>query len=106
MITRCLWPSSTESSRASWYSSIGSLGKAFVPLICVQPEQRRRGVALRLLASAEASCRTPKPFTSTNACNMSALRLFDRAGFVRSGTIENLDVDDPELVHYKRLAVG
>ncbi len=56
---------------------------------------------LRLLAAAEDACRTEKLFTSTNASNGAAQRLFASAGFVRSGQIEHLDEGDPELVYVK-----
>ena len=78
-------------------------GYAFVSLVVVAPGQQRRGVGLRLLAAAEAACRTGKLFTSTNQSNGAAQRLFARAGFVRSGRIDHLDEGDPELVYVKLL---
>ena len=50
--------------------------------------------------------RTGQLFTSTNRSNLPMRRLCDRLGFQRSGVVENLDNDDPELVYYKRLEVG
>ena len=82
----------------------GLFGHGFVPLVCVRPDERRRGHALGLFAAAQARCRTAKLFTSANASNFAAQALFARAGFVRSGTIENLDADDPELVYFKPVA--
>ena len=76
-------------------------GNGFIPLVCVAPQFQRRGIGLRLLAAAEEHCRTPKLFTSTNASNAAAQGLFARGGFVHSGTIENLDPGDPELVYFK-----
>ena len=76
-------------------------GYGFVSLVVVAPGQQRRGVGLRLLAAAEAACQTEKLFTSTNASNLAAQRLFARAGFVRSGRIDHLDEGDPELVYVK-----
>lgn len=78
-------------------------GHGFVSLVVVAPAQQRRGVGLRLLAAAEAACRTGKLFTSTNQSNGTAQRLFARAGFVRSGQIDHLDEGDPELVYVKLL---
>ena len=78
-------------------------GYAFVSLVVVAPGQQRRGVGLRLLAAAEAACRTGKLFTSTNQSNGAAHRLFARAGVVRSGQIDHLDEGDPELVYVKLL---
>jgi ribosomal protein S18 acetylase RimI-like enzyme len=84
----------------------GFFGQGFIPLVCVKRSRRRQGLGLRLLAAAERECHTAKLFTSTNASNVAARSLFERAGFVPSGTIENLDTDDPELLYFKRRAVG
>ncbi|MEG1326034.1 MAG: GNAT family N-acetyltransferase [Janthinobacterium sp.] len=78
-------------------------GHGFVSLVVVAPGQQRRGVGRRLLAAAEAACRTEKLFTSTNESNLAAQRLFASAGFVRSGQIDHLDEGDPELVYVKFL---
>lgn len=78
-------------------------GWGFIPLICVVATQQRRGFGARLLIEAEARCKTEKLFTSTNASNDVAMQLFARAGFFPSGTIENLDDGDVELVFFKRL---
>jgi hypothetical protein len=45
-----------------------------------------------------------KLFTSTNVYNERMQRLCERLGYVRSGIIENLDEDDPELFYFKRLS--
>jgi ribosomal protein S18 acetylase RimI-like enzyme len=75
--------------------------QGFIPLVVVATTHQRRGVGLRLLAAAEAACNTAKLFTSTNASNAAAQELLSKAGFVRSGIIENLDAHDPELVYFK-----
>src|SRR5262245_40722736 len=67
----------------------GVFGNGFIPLFCVRSNRRRRGIGLKLLRVAEQHCQTPKIFASTNASNAPARRLFERAGFVPSGTIEN-----------------
>lgn len=82
----------------------GFFGHAFVALVVVHPEARRRGIALLLLEAAEARCRTGKFFTSTNVSNAAARELFQRAGFLPSGRIENLDEGDPELIYFKALS--
>ena len=79
-------------------------GMGFVPLVAVAPAARRQGVALQLLAAVEARCQTPKLFTSTNVSNAAAQALFGRAGFMPSGRVENLDLNDPELIYFKPLA--
>ena len=64
---------------------------------------RRRGVASSLVRYLIDNCRTPKLFTSTNQSNLEMQRLLEALGFSRSGTIENLDEDDPEWVYFKQL---
>lgn len=79
-------------------------GFGFIPLVVVGEGSRRSGIGLRLLAAAEARCASTKLFTSTNASNAAAHRLLERAGFQRSGVIENLDDNDPEVVYFKPVA--
>lgn len=76
---------------------------SFVALIVVAEQFRRLGVGLQLLGAVASACRTPKLFTSTNASNTGAQAFFERAGFVRSGVVENLDENDRELIYYKWL---
>lgn len=76
-------------------------GNGFVSLICVASEHQGKGVGLSLLLEVQRKCLTGKLFTSTNASNEPAQRLFTRAGFVRSGMIENLDEGDPEVIYFK-----
>lgn len=76
-------------------------GNGFIPLICVATEHQGTGVGLALLVDTETQCLTPKLFSSTNASNGPAQRLFSRAGFIRSGIVENLDEGDPELIYFK-----
>lgn len=75
----------------------------FIPVLVVAQIYRRKGIGLQLLAAAEAVCTSDKLFTSTNSSNAAAQSLLTRAGFVRSGLIENLDHGDPELVYFKRV---
>jgi len=75
--------------------------QGFVSLVVVAREFRRRGVGSVLVRAAEAECRTEKLFSSTNASNLAAQALLEKAGFVRSGVVENLDVADPEFIYFK-----
>jgi ribosomal protein S18 acetylase RimI-like enzyme len=75
-------------------------GYGFIPVIVVAAVHRRHGVGLRLLSEARSRCTSRKLFTSANASNIAAQGLFVRAGFTRSGIIENLDEGDPELVYF------
>ena len=73
----------------------------FVALVVVSPMHQRQGLALQLLAGAEALCKTPKLFASTNASNLASQAMLAKAGFIPSGQIENLDEHDPERVYVK-----
>jgi len=77
-------------------------GYPFVALLMVAPPFRRGGVATALMKHVEASFSGTKLFTSTNQSNVPMQALLEHLGYVRSGVIENLDEDDPELVYFKR----
>ena len=53
----------------------------------------------------ESECKTPKIFTSTNLSNLAMQALLVKLRYKLSGTIHNLDPDDPELVYMKERAV-
>ena len=76
-------------------------GQSFIHLICVSPHMRRKGLAKSLVSHVESLHSSHKLFTSTNASNLGAQKLFERMGFIRSGVIENLDGGDPEYVYFK-----
>jgi len=78
-------------------------GNGWVSLLYVAPAHRRRGYGEALLRHAERLCREPKLFTSTNASNTPMHALLHKLGYVRSGTIDNLDEGDPEWVFVKRM---
>ncbi|MFV0677879.1 GNAT family N-acetyltransferase [Variovorax sp. tm] len=77
--------------------------QGFISLVVVSPTNRRNGVGLQLFLAAEAACTTPKLFTSTNLSNLASQKLIMKAGFRRSGIVENLDEGDPELIYVKFL---
>ena len=72
----------------------------FVSLVYVAEPERRRGIGRRLVEALAERCRTPKLFTSTNQSNKPMQALLESLGYVRSGTIQNLDPGDPELVYF------
>ena len=76
----------------------------FISLLYVHPEFRRQGIGSELIRHVETICQTEKLFTSTNESNVSMQNILRKLGYVRSGTIENLDEGDPEWLYFKRLA--
>ena len=81
-------------------------GHGFIELLIVHPDYRRRGIATSLMRSAEIDAPTEKLFVSTNQSNLPMQQLCERLGFVRSGTVENLDEGDPEVFYFKRVTPG
>ena len=79
-------------------------GRDFVELLFVAPEARRKGIGDALMAAVErARPAAITLFTSTNESNAAMRALLESRGFTSSGTIRNLDPDDPELVFVKFL---
>lgn len=75
--------------------------RAFIAMVYVDPSERRRGLGSRIVEHLEQRAETPTVFTSTNQSNVPMQRLLERRGYERSGSIENLDPGDPELVYSK-----
>jgi ribosomal protein S18 acetylase RimI-like enzyme len=78
-------------------------GEHFIDLLVVHPDARRRGIATALIRYIEKTRPTEKLFTSTNESNKIMQALLEKLGYVRSGWIDNLDEDDPEIIYFKRL---
>ena len=76
-------------------------GHAFISLIVVHPDYRRRGTAYALIRHVESTCPAEKLFTSTNYSNTAMQQALGKLGFSKSGYIENLDEGDPEVVYFK-----
>lgn len=75
----------------------------FVSMVYVHPNSRQRGVGIGLMRYLEATCQTPKLFTSTNLSNLPMQSLLAKLGYRLSGVIHDLDEGDPELVYVKYL---
>jgi GNAT superfamily N-acetyltransferase len=78
-------------------------GIAFIQLLNVHRDHRRKGVAQALIAAVEEWSPTEKIFTSTNESNAPMRALLDRLGYAYSGTVFNLDEGDPERFYFKQL---
>lgn len=75
----------------------------FVALVFVAEQFRRKGVGDAILDTIERARRADRLFTSTNESNAAMRALLEKRGYKPSGTILNLDPDDPELVFVKFL---
>ncbi|MCC5802451.1 GNAT family N-acetyltransferase [Rossellomorea vietnamensis] len=74
---------------------------AFVSLIIIAPEERRKGYASSLLKYFEKISPTEKIFSSTNQSNIEMQKVLQKNGYTPSGMIKNLDPGDPELIYFK-----
>ncbi|HWA91993.1 MAG TPA: GNAT family N-acetyltransferase [Rhizomicrobium sp.] len=75
----------------------------FLELVFVATDARRMGIGDALLDTIERSRRADRLFTSTNESNAAMRALLEKRGYEASGTILNLDANDPELVFVKFL---
>ena len=73
----------------------------FVKLLVVEESRRRQGIGSALVEAMVRGCKTDKVFSSTNESNAAMQALLEKAGFVRSGRVDNLDADDPELIYFR-----
>lgn len=74
---------------------------SFISLIIVKPTERRKGYATSLIKYFINSSPTKKIFSSTNKSNQRMQEVFKVNGFIKSGFIENLDEEDPEIIYFK-----
>jgi GNAT superfamily N-acetyltransferase len=75
----------------------------FLELLFVGADYRRRGIGTELIRAAETVAMTGKLFTSTNDSNEAMKELCEKLGFVRSGVLDGLEADDPEIFYVKSL---
>jgi ribosomal protein S18 acetylase RimI-like enzyme len=76
-------------------------GEWFISLVVVSGAHRRCGVATQIITHLEHGASAKKIFTSTNLSNVGMQQLLMQIGYESSGTIENLDPGDPELIFVK-----
>ncbi|AXJ04296.1 GNAT family N-acetyltransferase [Pseudomonas fluorescens] len=79
-------------------------GEWFIPLVVVSGANRRSGVGRQIVSGLEQHACAEKIFTSTNRSNSPMRELLISLGYQRSGTVENLDPGDPELIFVKFLS--
>ena len=84
--------------------SRGFFGRDFIELLVVAAQERRTGIASRLLHEALSQSLTRETFTSTNESNVAMIALLHKRDWRFSGQLEGIDEGDPEFVFYKRAA--
>ena len=72
--------------------------RPFVHLLMVVPGWRRHGLASELMARCEAAHDDDRLFVTTNTSNAPMRTLLAKERYAASGTIDNIDPGDPELV--------
>lgn len=75
----------------------------FISMLFVQETYWRKGIATAIVKHLEKSCKTAKLFTSTNQSNDAMRSFLANMSYEPSGSVENLDEGDPELVYFKRV---
>jgi len=72
----------------------------FIEMLMVGEKFRRMRLGLKLINYLKSICSRSKLFTSTNQSNLVMQALLAEADFTRSGYIDNLDENDPELIFF------
>ena len=83
--------------RTDWFQC------AFVGLVSVRGDFRRRGIAHALYKMVEGLSPSPRLYSSTEETNAVAIQMHAALGFTPSGHIDNLPQGYRELLFYKRL---
>lgn len=78
-------------------------GFPFIEMLYIDEKYRGKGLGNFLLQAITKNVQYEKIFTSTNQSNAQMKKLLLKQNWIRSGIIENLDNNDPELVYCKFL---
>ena len=76
---------------------------AFVSLVVVREDFRRKGIAREFFKTVEAVSPTPRLFSSTEETNAVSIRMHAALGFTPSGHVDNLPQGSRELIFYRRI---
>jgi GNAT superfamily N-acetyltransferase len=84
--------------------SANFFGKVFIELLIIEKEKQNKGYGSKFLSLFE-SYKAPieELFTSTNCSNISMKKLLIENGYIESGIVNNLDVNDAEIIFYKKM---
>ncbi len=99
---RCLIVESENAVEGFLIHDKNFFDSSFISLVIIAPSARRRGHASALLQHFISIAPTEKVFSSTNQSNHAMQKVFEANGFIQSGSIDNLDDGDPELVYFKK----
>jgi len=77
--------------------------QSFIQYLVVHPRYQNQGIGEDLMLHMEAVCPGAKLFTSTNLSNKRMQHLCRKLHYVQSGTIDNLDPGDPEVIFCKQI---
>lgn len=82
----------------------GFVGHDYVTFLCIEPEHRRRGLALSLLRNVGARIGSGRLFVSTDADNAPMLDLLSREGWTNAGAVAGANEGDrAEVFFFKDL---
>lgn len=73
-------------------------GYPFIELIMVNKPFRQQGIGREIIEYFQSIYHSTKLFSSTNLSNQPMQNLFSRLSFKPSGSIDNLDEGDPEII--------
>ena len=77
--------------------------QSFLSLFAIHPYYQRMGLGESLLRQLEEICPTEKLFLSTTLSNKAMQKLCKKLGYLESGTIDNLNPGEPELLFCKQI---
>lgn len=82
------------------YSSDMFFNKPFIRLLCVRQSAHRQGIGLALLKTVLNTYTGLDVWTSTEDWNEPAIKLFEKLGFEKKGTIAGLNKDNSNEVFF------
>jgi len=93
----------TDDGKIFAYAVLDSFfyGRAYIPMLYVEPQLHRRGVASAPTRRMQTASHDEELFSSTNQSTQTAQALLAKMAYRRSSVIGNLDEADSELIYFK-----